>query len=70
MATTNYLRNIPYRGYSLQLVHYPPQWHVMIASIAVEAPELRLEDQTVRGWDQSEVVTRAKARIDNFIETD
>jgi hypothetical protein len=42
----------------------------MIASIAVEAPELRLEDQTVRGWDQSEVVTRAKARIDNFIETD
>jgi hypothetical protein len=67
MTVTQYLRNIPYRGYSLQVMHQSPQWHVAIASTETRLPELLQNHRTVRGWDQEEVVTRAKARIDELI---
>lgn len=67
MVITHYLRNVPYRGYSMQLIHQAPQWHVTIASAEARTPELHLNHRTVRGWDQEEVLMRAKARIDDHI---
>jgi hypothetical protein len=62
-----HLRNIPYRGYSLQLMQQHPQWHVLIASTQAGLPDPAPEKQTVRGWDREEVVNRAKMRVDDII---
>lgn len=51
----------------MQLIHQAPQWHVTIASAEARTPELHLNHRTVRGWDQEEVLMRAKARIDDHI---
>jgi hypothetical protein len=61
------VRSIEYRGYSMQLVHNPPQLQVEITPVSPGLPELPVEKQTVKGWNQDEVVKRAKARIDDFL---
>jgi hypothetical protein len=63
-----HLRNIDYRGYSLQIVHRPPQWQCTIVSMNAALPSLSVEKETVRGWDQEEVVKRAKSRVDDLLE--
>jgi hypothetical protein len=60
--------NISYRGYSLQLVHKPPQWQVVIAPMLNERPALAVEKQIVRGWNEDEVVKRAKVRVDDMMD--
>jgi hypothetical protein len=62
------LPNISYRGYSLQLQHAPPQWRVVISSMLVERPELVSEKRVVRGWNEDEVVKRAKTRVDDAMD--
>jgi hypothetical protein len=59
--------NIPYRGYSLQILHKPPQYQVVIAPMLREMPELSAEKRIVRGWNEEEVVKRAKIRVDDVI---
>jgi hypothetical protein len=63
-----HLRNIDYRGYSLQIVHRPPQWLCTILSTSADLPSLPGEKETVRGWDQEEVASRAKSRVDDLLE--
>jgi hypothetical protein len=60
--------NISYRGYSLQLMHRPPQWQVVIAPMLAERPELSTEKRLVRGWNEDEVVKRAKVRVDDMMD--
>ena len=60
--------NISYRGYSLQLMHKPPQWQVVIAPMLTERPELATEKRIVRGWNEDEVVKRAKVRVDDMMD--
>lgn len=62
-----HLRNIPYRGYLLQLIQQHPQWHVVIASKQPDLPDPAPGQQTVRGWDREEVLIRAKLRVDDII---
>jgi hypothetical protein len=59
--------NISYRGYSLRLMHKPPQWQVSIAPMLQDLPELSIEKQIVRGWNEDEVVKRAKVRVDDLM---
>ena len=59
--------NVPYRGYSLQVIHAPPQWQVLIASMLQEMPELSAETRIVRGWNEEDVMKRAKVRVDDLI---
>jgi hypothetical protein len=60
--------NVLYRGYSLKVVYATPQWQVFIGFMLRDKPELSPERQIVRGWDQEEVLKRAKVRIDDLIE--
>jgi hypothetical protein len=60
--------NISYRGYSLQLLHRPPQWQVVIAPMLTERPELATEKRIVRGWNEEDVVKRAKVRVDDMMD--
>jgi hypothetical protein len=60
--------NIPYRGYALQVVHKPPQYQVVIAPMLKEMPDLSTEKRIVRGWNQDEVVKRAKLRVDDMVD--
>lgn len=59
--------NVSYRGYSLQVLHAPPQWQVLIASMLQDVPELSAERRIVRGWNEEDVTKRAKARVDDLI---
>jgi hypothetical protein len=59
---------ISYRGYSLQLLHRPPQWQVVIAPMLTERPELATEKRVVRGWNEEDVVKRAKVRVDDMMD--
>jgi hypothetical protein len=69
MTTPNTLSsNVSYRGYSLQAIYAPPQWQVLIASMLQNIPELPAEKRIVRGWNEQEVMERAKVRIDDIIE--
>jgi hypothetical protein len=60
--------NISYRGYSLQILHKPPQYQVVIAPMLKEMPELSIEKRIVRGWNKDEVVKRAKTRVDDVLD--
>jgi hypothetical protein len=61
--------NIPYRGYSLQILYTPPQYQVVIAPMLSEVPELATEKRIVRGWNQDEVIKRAKNRVDDIMDS-
>jgi hypothetical protein len=63
-----HVRNLEYRSYLLQLVREPPQWRVEITPLRADLPELPPEKQIVRGWDEDEVIGRAKARVDELLE--
>jgi len=63
------LRTFEYRGYSMQVAYYPPQWQVEIASAVLGLSALLPEKKIVRGWEEDEVVKRAKARIDELLES-
>ena len=63
-----YLRNVEYRSYSLQLNKGEHQWEVEIAPARADLPDLPGEKRTVRGWDQEEVLERAKSRVDDLLE--
>ena len=60
--------NIPYRGYSLQVLHTPPQYQVVIAPMLKEMPDLAAEKRIVRGWNEAEVLKRAKTRVDDMVD--
>ena len=59
--------SISYRGYSLQVLFKPPQWQVVIAPMLKEMPELASEKRIVRGWNEEDVVKRAKGRVDDMV---
>jgi hypothetical protein len=60
--------SIAYRGYSLQIIHKPPQYQVVIAPMLKELVELSAEKRVVRGWNEEEIVKRAKLRVDEVID--
>jgi hypothetical protein len=68
MMVSDHSGNVLYRGYSLKVVHATPQWLVFIASKLRDKPELSPERQMVRGWNEEEVLKRAKVRVDDLIE--
>ena len=59
---------IAYRGYSLQILHKPPQYQVVIAPMLMATPELSVEKRVVKGWNEDEVVKRAKLRVDDVTD--
>jgi hypothetical protein len=61
--------NIPYRGYTLQILFKTPQYQVVIAPLLGQMPELAVEKRIVRGWNQDEVVKRAKLRVDDMVDS-
>ena len=63
------LRTFEYRGYSMQVAYNPPQWQVEIALAVSGLSKLLPEKKIVRGWEEDEVVKRAKARVDEFLES-
>jgi hypothetical protein len=60
--------NVDYRNYSLQVVHQPPQWECTIVSTSNSLPQFGDGKGTVRGWDQEEVLQRAKSRVDERLD--
>lgn len=60
--------HLQYRGYALQAVYEPPQWQVTIASQGL--PEMPPDRQLVRGWNEEEVIKRAKSRVDELLDND
>jgi hypothetical protein len=61
-------RNLKYRNYLLQVVRQDVQWTVQISPTQEGLPSLAEKKGTVRGWDQDEVVSRAKSRVDDLLE--
>ena len=62
-------RTFEYRGYAMQVAYNPPQWQVEIAPSLSGLSELLPEKKIVRGWEEDEVVKRAKARVDEILES-
>ena len=60
--------DIPYRGYALQITYPAPQWQITIVRERNDLPEPPVEKQILRGWNQEEIVNRAKRRIDSLME--
>jgi len=60
---------IEYRNFSLQIAYNSSQWTCLIVAKGGGLPEIAVEKQIVRGWDQEEVVKRAKSRIDDVLST-
>jgi hypothetical protein len=60
-----HVRNVDYRSYSLQVVHRAPQWECTIIPTNASLPPFEAGKETVRGWDQEEVLRRAKSRVDD-----
>jgi hypothetical protein len=60
--------DVPYRGYSLRVTYAVPQWQIAIVRELKDRPEPTPEKQVLRGWNQEEVVKRAKRRIDSLME--
>jgi hypothetical protein len=70
MTETSIRRDmVEYRGYSLLVTYAEPQWQVIIATVLTGRPQLAIEKQIVRGWDEEETIKRAKMRIDLLIES-
>lgn len=63
-----HVRNVDYRSYSLQVVYCPPQWECTIVPTSAALPPFDAKSGTVRGWDQEEVVQRAKSRLDERLD--
>ena len=61
-------RNLKYRNYLLQIVRQDVQWTVQITPTQKGLPLLAEKKRTVRGWDQDEVVSRTKSRVDDLLE--
>jgi hypothetical protein len=59
---------VEYRSYSLRVSHRPPQWLIEAVPMRTDLPELAIEKQVTRGWDQEGTVQRAKARVDAVLE--
>ena len=59
---------VVYRSYSLRVSYSPPQWLIEAAPMRTDLPELAIEKQVTRGWDQEGTVQRAKARVDAILE--
>ena len=60
--------NLKYRNYLLQVVRQDVQWTVQITPTREGLPSLAEKKGTVRGWNQDEVVSRAKSRVDDLLE--
>jgi hypothetical protein len=60
--------DIPYRGYALQVTYAVPQWQIAVVPGRNDLPELPGGKQILRGWNQEEIVQRAKRRIDAILE--
>lgn len=61
-------RNVDYRSYSLQIVYRPPQWECTIIPTSASLPPFEVGKETVRGWDQEEVLRRAKSRVNERLD--
>jgi hypothetical protein len=63
---TEFSRTLEYRGFSLVITRLPKQWQVAIVSLhsANKAPEIEL----LKGWEELEVLHRARVRVDDLLE--
>jgi hypothetical protein len=66
-AATN-KSTILYRGYVLRRQLSGIQWQVDIFWADQKLPVMPVERQKVRGWDEEEVLSRAKGRVDEVID--
>jgi hypothetical protein len=58
-----HIRNIGYRGHWLRVSRLARQWQIEIA------PTLNAPDpQILKGWNEDEVLKRAKIRVDDMLE--
>jgi hypothetical protein len=62
------IRNLEYRSYLLQIEKGQTQWQVEVTPRRKDLPVLPREKQVVRGWDEDEVIRRAKGRVDAVLE--
>jgi hypothetical protein len=56
--------SLEYRGYSILVAFAPPLWSARIDVLQDGLKPISLPSDGLRGWDEEEVVSRAKARID------
>jgi hypothetical protein len=56
--------SVQYRGYSILVAVAPPLWSARIDVFQDGLTPISLPPEGLRGWDEEEVVGRAKARID------
>jgi hypothetical protein len=61
---------LTYRGYALQALYAPPQWQVSITLLLPDLPPMPSDRQMVRGWNEEEVIKRAKSRVDELLDND
>jgi hypothetical protein len=63
---TEFSRTLEYWGFSLVITRLPKQWQVAIVSqdSGNKAPEIEL----LKGWEELEVLHRARIRVDDILE--
>jgi hypothetical protein len=62
------IQTTKYRNYLLQMTQAGIQWEVSILPTDDRLPSLPIEKQTVRGWEEDEILQRAKRRVDELLE--
>jgi len=63
-----HVRNVDYRSYSLQIVYQRPLWQCTINPTSPSLPPFEAGKETVKAWDQEEVLQRAKSRVDDRLD--
>ena len=58
-----FVRRIDYRGHWLRVSRLAKQWQIEIAPTP-KAPD----PQILKGWNEEEVLKRAKVRVDDMLE--
>jgi hypothetical protein len=59
----NLARNIGYRGHWLRVSRLAKQWQIEIAPTPSNP-----NAQILKGWDEDEILRRAKIRVDDMLE--
>jgi hypothetical protein len=63
---TAYSRSLEYRGFTLVVTRLPKQWQVTL--IPNRPEDLTLEPERLLGWQEDEVLSRARIRVNDLLE--
>jgi hypothetical protein len=63
---TAYSRSLEYRGFTLVVTRLPKQWQVTLIPNSPE--DLTPEPERLLGWQEDEVLSRARIRVNDLLE--